>query len=363
MRPIVVLALVVSTACYAPKLKPGSPCDDDHPCPAPLVCTQQGTCETTESEVDAGTTVDAPPVPGCVPTGFDICGDGIDQDCSGADAVCVTNDTPAGAIDITAGGTFTADLLRAHDDLASKGCGNDGGNDVFYQITLASPQVYYFDTFTSGFDNSLRVFRGTSCAMVNNTMVPTCNDDACGSGESQLVAALPMGTSCLVVDKNYNNGQDPTKGVFQLHVVPGGRTGTRLNTGMSTLTDNTCNGTNASEPLKMNDCIPDQKAKDLAYYFTACPGQTVLLDASTCVDATVTDFDTVVYVRPAAAGAKDLTCVDDSGTCMARPNRADGQPDGSILTNVPAKGPGLFWLVVDGFAGACGNYQLDTNLR
>jgi len=48
---------------------------------------------------------------------------------------------------------------------------------------------------------------------------------------------------------------------------------------------------------------------------------------------------------------------------MARPDRNDGHPDGSILTGIPAKGPELFWLVVDGFGAACGTYQLDTNLR
>jgi len=352
-----VLALVVSAACYAPKLKPGSPCDDSHPCPASLVCTL-GTCELTE--LDAGST-DAPP-DGCVPTGLDICGDGIDQDCDGVDAVCAQNDQPAGAIDITAGGTFTADLLLAHDNLASKGCGGDGGNEVFYEITLAAPEVYYLDTFTSGFDTSLRMFAGKPCATVTDAMSPsTCNDDACGTGESQLAVALPTGTSCLAVDKNYNNGQDPTKGIFQLHVVPGGRTGTRLPSGMATQTGDTCTGTNVSEPPKLGDCVTNQQAKDLAYYFTACPGQTALVDASTCTNPANTHFDTMVYVHP--VGGNPVACVDDSATCMARPDRSDGHPDGSILTGVPAKGPGLFWLVVDGFAGACGTYQLDTNLR
>jgi hypothetical protein len=346
-------------ACYAPKLKPGSPCDDDHPCPRSLVCTQ-GTCEETATEIDAGT--DAPPPDGCVPTGFDICGDGIDQDCSGADSVCAANDKPAGAVDVTAGGMFTADLLFAHDDLASKGCGGDGGNDVFYKITLAAPQVYYLDTFTSGFDTSLRVFTGKDCAAVTSAMFPQmCNDDACGTGESQLALLLPAGTSCLVVDKNFNGGQDPGKGTFQLHVVPGGRTGMPLPTGVASQKGDTCTGTNMSEPPALNDCVADQKAKDLAYFFTTCPGQTAHIDASTCVDVANTHYDTMVYLR--AADGKNLACVDDTGTCTARPDRDDGQPDGSILTNVPVKGPGLFWLVVDGYGGACGAYQLDTNLR
>jgi len=288
--------------------------------------------------------------------------DGIDQDCDGADPVCVTNDRPADAVDITAGGMFTADLLRARDDLGSKGCGTDGGNEVFYQITLTAPQVYYLDTFTSGFDTSVRAFRGTTCAAVTSAMIPqNCSDDACGTGESQLAAALPVGTSCIVVDKNYNAGKDPTKGVFQLHVVPGRRTGTQLASGVATAMGDTCGSTNVWEPTNPMDCNRG-RGKDLAYFFTVCPGQTAHLDASTCSNPAMTHFDTEVYVRP--VGASDVVCVDDSNTCAARPDRIDGQPDGSILTDVQVKGPGLFWLVVDGFdATECGGYQLDTNLR
>jgi hypothetical protein len=102
-------------------------------------------------------------------------------------------------------------------------------------------------------------------------------------------------------------------------------------------------------------------AKDLAYFFTACPGQTARLDASTCSNVDATHFDTELYVRP--VGGPDVVCVDDSDTCAPRPERLD-HADGSILTNVPAKGPGLFWLVVDGYEAAdCGGFQLDTNLR
>jgi len=358
VRSFLVPTLALWAACYAPKVKPGSPCDDDHPCPRSLICTQ-GSCELSEAD---GPPADSAPPDGCVPTGEDICGDGIDQDCSGSDAVCAANDMPVGAIDVTAGGTFTADLLLAHDDLASKGCGGDGGREVFYEITLAAPQAYYLDTFGAGFDTSVRVFGGTACAAVGSTQGPqACNDDACGTGESQLAVALPAGTSCLVVDKNEKGGQQPTRGTFQLHVAPGGRTGTQLSPGISTQTGDTCGATNVWEPTDPAACNQGH-AKDLAYFFTVCPGQTAHLDASTCSNVAATHFDTELYVRP--VGKADLVCVDDTNTCTARPDRSDGHPDGSILTNVPAKGPGLFWLVVDGYdTSACGGFQLDANLH
>lgn len=360
MRSFLIPVLALWAACYAPKVKPGSPCDDDHRCPTPLVCTQ-GSCELSEGEGEAPPP-DSTPLPGCVPTGEDLCGDGIDQDCSGGDAICAANDLPAGAIDVTAGGMFTGDLLLARDNLPSRGCGGNGGRDVFYEITLAAPQVYYLDTFSSGLDTSVRVFGGIACAAVTSTQSPqACNDDACGTGESQLAVALPAGTSCLVVDRNGSGGQQPSKGGFQLHIVPGGRTGTRLPSGVSTQTGDTCGSTNGSEPTDLAACNSG-RAKDLAYFFTVCPGQTARLDASTCSNPAATHFDTQLYVRP--VGGTDVVCVDDTDTCAARPDRSDGHPDGSILTNVPAKGAGLFWLVVDGYdTSDCGGFQLDANLH
>src|SRR5690349_19198662 len=69
----------------------GSPCSDTQPCRDGLVCAEAThTCE--------------------VPT----------DDASLSDVVpaATDNDGPGGAVDVTAGGTFTADLTSAHDDAA-----------------------------------------------------------------------------------------------------------------------------------------------------------------------------------------------------------------------------------------------------
>jgi hypothetical protein len=329
------LFVVVLGACYAPSPQPGSPCDDEHPCPSQLVCASgTGHCERTDVDAPTGGS-DAP----------------FDMQVRGA-----INDTSAGAIDVTAGGTFDADLTLAHDDAPQKGCLGAGGADVFYRITLSSPQVYYLDTFGSSFDSVVRVFPGTACTAITGAQNPSCDHDACGGKNAQAVVTLPGGTSCVVVDRK--DGE--ITGTMKLRVIAGGRVGARLADGISTLTGDTCASSNQTDPN--TSCNDVNAGKDIGYWFTACPGQTRRLDASTCAAPANVHFDTAIYLRP--AGQTDLVCVDDTGTCAPRPDRVDMQPDGAVFSNVAVAGPGLFWVVVDGYeAAACGGYQLDTNLH
>lgn len=343
-------------ACYAPDPQPGAPCDDVHPCPRPLLCAvSTSTCARAELDATIDATpdaaIDAPPIPGCTPMGFDTCGDGLDQDCDGQDKPCAVNDVAGGAIEITAGGVFTGDLLLAKDDAPERGCAAAGGRDLYYQIKLTAPEVYYLATFGSNFDTTVRVFPGVSCASLGNQQ-PVCSDDACGGSASQLAAELPAGTSCVVVDQN----AAATAGALKLTVVRGGRAGSALPAGVQTLTGDTCTGADLTTSM-----CSDVGGKDLGYYFTVCPGVTSHVDATTCGDPTATHFDTVLYVRP--AGGANLVCDDDGATCGPRTERPD-HADGSILADVATSGPGLFWLVVDGFnTSACGGFQLDTNLH
>ena len=321
------------------------------------MCTKAGTCDTSDQiEADAAVVdIDAPMIDACVPS-TEICDDGIDQDCSGADTTCAANDVATSPVDVTMGGAFSADLLIATDNLPQRGCGNAGGREVFYRVTLTAPEVYYLDTFGSNFDTTVRVFPGKACDALGMTD-PVCATDACGTAQSQLAVTLPAGTSCVVVDQD----AAATTGQLTLRVTRGGRTGEALGDGMQTLTGDTCTATSTQNPnIPCNDSA--NNAKDVAWYFTSCPGVNRNLDASTCVDVTMTHFDTVVYVHKAGAAA-DLVCRDDTGTCPPRPDREDGQPDGSVLTDVNTTGPGLFWLILDAYGtDACGGYRLDTNL-
>jgi hypothetical protein len=273
--------------------------------------------------------------------GREFCGDGIDHDCSGgADPTCPSNDLPGGAIDVSAGGVFTTDLTFAHDD-ASGSCSSTGGRDVFYQLTLATRQIVYFDTFGSSFDTSVRIHAG-ACSTSLGTF-QTCGDDACSVTQTQLAADLAAGTFCVVVDQ-YSEFQ--TSGALTLNVVLGGRTGTRL-AGPGTVAGNTC-----GQASLTGECGSSSAAPEIAYYLLTCPGQTSALSASTCGGATT--YDSVLYFRDGNAMEADATqvCNDDacSGgtTCTGATNRAS-----SIST--PLAGAGLRWVIVDGFSTGCSN--------
>ena len=354
---------MLAGACYSPTFPTGAPCDEAHPCPSALVCTRLGTCQRTDGDalddakpavVDADLT-DAP-IDACVPTA-EVCDDGIDQDCNGQDQSCAANDRPSGAVDVSAGGTFAGDLLHANDDLPEPGCNGAGGVDVFYKVTLAAPEVVYFDTFGSTADTTVRVYPGTACTAIFNNSNSTCNTDQCNTKQSQIAVALPSGTSCVVVDGPALPGFGA--GTLSLEVMRAGRNGSPLGTGLQTKTGDTCTATDVTR----GSCGDDAGAKDVAWYFLACPGQTRQLDATTCTDSANTHFDTVLLVRRGGAGGGEITCHDDDALCLARPERTD-HPDLSAFSDLNLTGSKLYWLVLDGYGPVtdCGGYQLDTNL-
>lgn len=278
----------------------------------------------------------------------ETCGNGIDEDCNGADAACPPNDFPAGAIDISNGGTFAVDLAAAHDDnwtasTPTLDCGDMGGRDVFYQFTLPAPEVVYADTFGSSYDSVIRIFAGACTALGT---VQACGDDACSGTRSQTALQLAAGTYCLVVDQFSST---TASGTTNFTFRRGGRTGTAITTASGTLTGTTTGKAN----LSVASCEANTLQPDDAYFFTTCAGTTTV-SANTCSG---TAFDTIIYLRSGAATSGDVACSDDVPGCGSSGFQ-------SRFSGATVSGANLNWLIVDGF-GMTGNgpYSLSYTIQ
>jgi hypothetical protein len=319
--------------------------DEDWPLKGTGCSSGVGACATSGVYVcnGAGTGVMCNAVAGS--PGVEVCGDGIDGDCNGSDPACPVNDFPSGAINISAGGTFSMTGIQyAHDDYAPPaGCGIAGGRDVYYTFTSPQTQVVYFDTFSSDYDTTLHLENGPCTALGAEV---TCNDDACGGAgsnfQSQLAAQVNAGgTYCLVVDQF---AASTSTGSLTLHVIFGNRTGTFVSTGTNTNAGTTAGGSDVSQP----SCGLASGAPDVGYYFLTCPTDVRSVSATLC---TGTSYDSELYIRQGSATTgTTLACNDDS--CSVQ----------SSLSAVSVTGAGLWWIIVDGFGANSGAYSLMTTI-
>jgi hypothetical protein len=321
--PVVLLSC---WGCYHPSPPSGSPCDALHPCPSTYVCSPPTqTCELSASEADAAVTVqpDAPAAP--------------------------ANDNAAGAVDISAGGTFTANVTSANDSASPPGNNSMGcasaypGRDVFYKLHLDRDEAIYLDTFGSDYDTLIRVYKGP-CVDGPAPNGTVCHDDMCGTPQTQAIWDMHAGDNCIVVDQSADPGPN---GALILHVERGLRTGRPLTLG-TPVVGTTVGASDQSQPPCAMVTGPDQ-----GYYYTVCPNVSKTFVATTCNNAT--NFDDALYLR--GPGGNIARCRNNDPTCQVD----------SLLAGVDAltvTGPHMVWIIVDaGTPDDSGNYEIDTILQ
>ncbi|CAN5445801.1 hypothetical protein BH11MYX1_BH11MYX1_22410 [soil metagenome] len=261
------------------------------------------------------------------------------------------NDKADGAIDIAAGGTFTATVTYANDDASnppSPGnmpCGGTyPGRDVFYKLHLDANEAVYLDTFGSDYDTVIRVYQGGCLDGPAPSPSTICHNDMCGTTQTQAVWDMHAGDNCIVVDQPTDPGGN---GSLTLHVERGHRTGKLLTLGTAAV-GTTVGATDQSQA--QCDMVP---GPDSGYYYTVCPNQSQTFVATTCNSAT--NYDDSLYLL--GPNGNTQRCRDNDGTCVINSSFAGV----NVLT---VTGPHMFWIIVDsGAPFAAGNYEIDTILQ
>jgi hypothetical protein len=203
-------------------------------------------------------------------------------------------------------------------------CG-PAGPDVFFSFNLIGKQAVYADTFGSNWNTM--VFFAKTCDGPPLTIggPQACNDDACGTMQSQAVAILPAGKYYLVISGA--QGQSGPATVHFEHTPLGNGPTEALAAGTSTLTGTT-SGAGALE-------FCEAGAADNSYWWATCPSFVAApFTAGTC---DLTKFDSVLSLQMPRAGL--AFCNDDACGFQSR-----------VSANVP-KGAGLNVLSVDGSTG------------
>jgi hypothetical protein len=195
-----------------------------------------------------------------------------------------------------------------------------GDADAFFSFTLDKRSVVYADTFGASWNTV--VYFAASCAgeaLADNS--DACNDDACGTPQSQATAVLAPGKYILGVTGPA--GQSGAATVHFEHAPVGRGPATLLAAGTTTVMG-MLSGTGS-----LFQC--DAAGADNSYYWAGCPGAAGgAFMAGTCDGAA---FDTVLSLNVPRTNA--AICADDG--CKFQ----------SLLTTALPPGAGLNVLTVD----------------
>lgn len=241
------------------------------------------------------------------------------------------NDTCAGAIDVSAGGSFEGTLMGAADDYASRCASFRTHRDVAYVLTLPTDKAVSL-TLTGYYGLMPYLVVLTDCA--DPATERTCQwygfPTVVGYG------LLPAGTYYILVegaeegefrlDVRVTDPVDPCAGLAVIDATT------------------TVRGTTIGEFNDFESSSCGGRGPDRAYELRlASP-------ASVVAEITAGSYDTVLHLRSACADpATEIVCNDDSVDLLSR-----------ITTSLAA---GTYYLIVDGFASSsAGTYTLRVDI-
>lgn len=219
------------------------------------------------------------------------------------------------------------------------GCAMDqGAPDVVYSFTPIQSMSVDISLCDSQFDTVLYVFEG-SCGGATIA----CDDDGCGALQSRINGLwLTAGVAYYIVIDGYNLDA----GNYILSITT------------AVLSGDTCaNPFIIDSPIFSDQgstcgfgadtagyCSDDGGAPDVVYAFTPQHAMDI------CISLQGSDYDTVLYVLEETCTGTAIACSDDYWGLQ------------SYLRSVSLS-PGVeYYIVIDGFNGACGNYSLALSL-
>ena len=210
-----------------------------------------------------------------------------------------------------------------------------GGNDVVLSFNLSQTEMVYADTFGASWNTILAI--SPTCpltAPVAYAGMVACNDDACGTAQSQVFAILPNGRHFLVLSGV--NGDSGSVTIHFQHAPVANSRNLSLPQGSGTLT-----GTTSGSPL-LSLC--EGGGPEDCYWWVSCPdyaGGT--LSASTCSG---TAFDTVLSLQ---IPSNDTISCANGDSCGLQ----------ELMTAAIPPGAGMHVLAVDGdVRSSAGAYTL-----
>lgn len=208
-------------------------------------------------------------------------------------------------------------------------CGQGGGPDLVLKFSLLQWEMVYADTFGANWNTVLHISKtcppGQDLGNPDGGL-PACNDDGCGTGQSQVAELLPNNRYYLYVS-GANGESGPVTLHFQ-HALAGSGPASPLPAGTGSVSGTTGEGLPPS-----GDCQMPGPAD--TYWWTTCPDYAGgAFSASTC---TGTSFDTVLSLQ--VPRTDSLSCVNDTDACGRQSSLKTTVPPGAGL-NVLSLGGG-----------------------